>query len=68
LFFDKFLENYLSSLANKQDKPNALDKNAIIEYLKIERLVTDNQSLCRVVNIIELRKKLFLIIRNYVQR
>ncbi|CAF0828943.1 unnamed protein product [Rotaria sordida] len=35
-------------LANKQDKPDALDKNAILEDLKIERLVNENQTLCRV--------------------
>ncbi|CAF3100793.1 unnamed protein product [Rotaria sp. Silwood2] len=35
-------------LANKQDKPEALDKNAILEDLKIERLVNENQTLCRV--------------------
>ncbi|CAF3439638.1 unnamed protein product [Rotaria sp. Silwood1] len=35
-------------LANKQDKPDALDKNAIVEDLKIERLVNENQILCRV--------------------
>jgi hypothetical protein len=36
-------------LANKQDKTEALDKNAILEELKIERLVNENQTLCRVV-------------------
>jgi hypothetical protein len=36
-------------LANKQDKADALDKNTILEDLKIERLVNENQTLCRVV-------------------
>jgi hypothetical protein len=47
------LNNYLFvfSLANKQDKAEALDKNAILEDLKIERLVNENQTLCRVVKI-----------------
>lgn len=35
-------------LANKQDKPEALDKNSILEDLKIERLVNEHQTLCRV--------------------
>ncbi|CAF1574488.1 unnamed protein product [Rotaria magnacalcarata] len=35
-------------LANKQDKADALDKNTILEDLKIERLVNENQTLCRV--------------------
>ncbi|CAF0974824.1 unnamed protein product [Adineta steineri] len=35
-------------LANKQDKAEALDKNTILEDLKIERLVNENQTLCRV--------------------
>jgi len=38
-------------LANKQDKTEALDKNAILEDLRIERLVNENQTLCRVVRI-----------------
>lgn len=38
-----------SSLANKQDKAEALDKNTILEDLKIERLVNENKTLCRVV-------------------
>ncbi|CAF1006009.1 unnamed protein product [Adineta ricciae] len=35
-------------LANKQDKAEALNKAAILEDLKIERLVNENQTLCRV--------------------
>jgi hypothetical protein len=49
-FIEKFL-SFLSSLANKQDRAEALDKNAILEDLRIERLVNDNQTLCRVVRI-----------------
>jgi hypothetical protein len=39
-----------SSLANKQDKAEAMDRNAILEDLNIERLVNENQSLCHVVS------------------
>ena len=39
------------SLANKQDKAEALDKNTILEELRIERLVNDSETLCRVVKI-----------------
>lgn len=40
-----------SSMANKQDKKDALLPCDIIEYLLLERLVNDNKSLCRVVSI-----------------
>lgn len=51
--------------------PTALDKNTILENLKIEQLLNDNQNLYRVVKTIEFyfflqRKK--VLIRNYVQR
>ncbi len=42
------------SLANKQDKTEALDKNAILNHLEIQQFVNDNQALCRVVKIVEL--------------
>jgi len=43
------IKTFFSSLANKQDKPEASDKNSILEDLKIERLANENQTLCRVV-------------------
>jgi hypothetical protein len=61
-----------SSLANKQDKADALDKNTILEDLKIERLVNENQTLCRVVkmkitNQLNICSFSNLLFRNYVQ-
>lgn len=35
-------------LANKQDKDDAMDKNKILEDLRIERLVNESQSVCSV--------------------
>lgn len=39
------------SLANKQDKKDALLLRDITEYLLLERLTNKNQSLCRVVSV-----------------
>lgn len=36
-------------LANKQDKPDAIDRNQILIDLNIERSVNESKSLCRVV-------------------
>lgn len=58
-------------MANKQDKAEALDKNAILEDLKIERLANESETLCRVVRILKNgyceKILIFVVFRNYVQ-
>uniref|UniRef100_A0A4W2G1S3 ARF like GTPase 13A n=1 Tax=Bos indicus x Bos taurus TaxID=30522 RepID=A0A4W2G1S3_BOBOX len=48
LFFPKNLPMPGFSLANKQDKMDALPPGDIIEYLLLERLMNENKSPCRV--------------------
>jgi hypothetical protein len=61
--FRKFYNTvfHFSSLANKQDREEALDKNAIVKNLELEQFVNDNP-LCRVVKLIEP----FLLQRKFV--
>ena len=50
LFFPQNLPMPGFSLANKQDKTDALSPGDIIEYLLLERLMNENKSPCRVVS------------------
>lgn len=51
LFFPQNLPMPGFSLANKQDKTDALPPGDIIEYLLLERLMNENKSPCRVVSV-----------------
>jgi hypothetical protein len=46
-----------SSLANKQDRREALGKNEILEHLQIKQILNDNRTLCRLVKKIEFVSK-----------